>query len=174
MLIDVTHLSQKSFWDVLETSAKPPIVSHGGARSFCPDLGNLTDDQLRALAKHNGVVGIHFVSHVVKAPDTVATLDDVVDHISYLADLMGIDHVGIGADYFPYNDAYTQAQKKFMEMVDLGARGNIAEITYARGLESIASMENLTLRLGERGFRTEDIRKILGLNLLRVYREVLH
>jgi len=172
MVTDVTHLSVRSFWDVLELSEKPVVLSHGGARSFCPDQGNLNDDQLKALADGGGVVGIHFCSHIVKAPNTIATVDDVVDHISYLVDMIGIDHVGIGGDYFPYNDKYIETQEVFMEVVDAGDRENVGLIAYPKGLESIETLANLTCCLWNRGYKAEEIQKILGLNFLRLYREV--
>ncbi len=173
IVADGTHLSRRAFRELLDLSDVPVIASHSGSFAFCPDPGNLRDEDLQALARQGGVAGVHFCSHIVKGPDCVATLDDLVDHIAYIADLVGVDHVGIGGDYFPVNDAYVTAQQQFMAVTDPGQRGRTDLIYFVKGLENISRMPRLTEHLQRRGFKDDDVRKIIGGNWLRVYRQVL-
>ena len=117
---------------------------------------------------------MHFCSHIVKGPDCVATLDDLVDHIAYVVDLIGVDHVGIGGDYFPVDEAYTTAQQQFTEVARAGGKeGRTDQIAFVQGLERISHLPRLTEHLQRRGFSDDDIRKIIGGNWLRVYQQVL-
>lgn len=93
IIVDVSHLSDLGFWDVVEVSKDPIIASHSNARGLCDHLRNLTDDQVKAVAERGGVVGVNFYPEVVHEE---ATLGRVLDHFDYL---VGADHVGIGSDY---------------------------------------------------------------------------
>jgi len=173
ILGDMTHISRQGFFDVLEHSDQPVIASHSSAFAFCPDPGNLTDDQMRALAEAGGVAGVHFCSHIVKAPNCVATMEDVVDHIVYMTDLMGVDHVGLGCDFLPYDDSFRHAQELFMAEIDPRGRERIDLLAFVRGLDRIGQLRRLIPRLRQRGFDDDEIRKLMGGNWLRVYRAVL-
>jgi membrane dipeptidase len=97
MMLDLSHISKKSYYDALELYTSPVLVTHANARALCPHWRNLDDNQLRALAEHGGVVGITQVADFVK--EGQANLDDLVDHIAYIADLIGVEHVGLGSDF---------------------------------------------------------------------------
>ena len=98
MLIDVSHLAVRGFWDVIEATSQPIIASHSDSRTLCDHVRNLTDSQLLAIRDHGGVVGINyyplFLNH-----DGRATLTDIIRHLEYMVALMGVDHVGLGSDF---------------------------------------------------------------------------
>lgn len=147
MVVDVSHLSESGFWEVVELSSHPVIASHSNARALCDHVRNLTDDQIRALAKKGGVMGINFFPGFLRQ-DGPARIDDVVRHIDYVVELVGPDHVGLGSDY----DGIS---------------------TVPEGLEDPSRLPALTEALARRGYDDETIRKILGENFARVFRVVL-
>ncbi len=146
MLVDVSHLSEAGFWNVLEVSTKPIIASHSNCAALCPHRRNLSDEQIIALAKQGGVVGVTFAPDFVH-PETAA-LAGVLDHIVHIAELVGARHVGIGSDF-----------------------DGIAATPV--GLEDVGKLPGITLGLLERGFSERDIEMIMGKNLLRVLEQVL-
>ena len=163
IIIDLTHIPQRAFDDVLALTKHPVIISHCAARTVTTDL---SDEQIRAIAQNGGVLGLHFYStYMAKRLDdgTVAeeiSPSDLVDHIDYIANLVGIDHVGIGADFFP-------------------THGEWAEFQQAQGTDNIrwiikdkSAMPDVTRELVRRGYSDGEIQKILSLNFLRVCRTV--
>ncbi len=164
MMVDISHVADKTFWDVIATSSAPPIASHSSCRALDPAPRNMTDDMIRALAKKGGVMQINFYcaflspksleydeTHPSKegVPSDMppATLADVVAHIDHAVKVGGIDAVGLGSDF----DGIECAPK---------------------GLEDVSKWPNLTRALLEKGYSAADIRKIYGGNLLRVMRAV--
>ena len=143
MLVDVAHISERGFWDVMEVATRPVIVSHGNCTAVCDHPRNLTDEQLRALAENGGSLGVTFVPAFVdaKAP----TLARLLDHIDHAVQLVGADTVGIGSDF------------------DGG--GTL--------VEDAAAFPQITEGLIARGYSEVDVKKILGENHLRVFREAL-
>jgi membrane dipeptidase len=148
MMIDVSHVSAQSFWDVIAITKAPIIASHSACASLTDSDRNLTDEQLRALAGNGGVIQIAAVPNYVRAKDPAAppTLKDFVDHLDHAAKVAGIDHVGIGSDF------------------DGG--GGVP------GFNNVAEAPNVTIELVRRGYTEEQIGKIWGGNLLRVWRDV--
>ncbi|HHW99120.1 MAG TPA: membrane dipeptidase [Firmicutes bacterium] len=146
ILVDVSHLSDPGFWDAVEISKHPIIASHSNARAVCNHRRNLTDEQIKALAKNGGVMGMNFAAGFVKA-DGQPTLDDLLDHIDHIVQLVGPHHVGLGSDFD-----------------GIGAT--------PEGLNDVTSMPLITEGLVKRGYSDEHIRLILGENYLRVFREV--
>jgi membrane dipeptidase len=177
MMVDISHVADKTFWDALEVSTAPPFASHSSARSLSNVPRNMTDEMIGALAKKGGVVQINFACEFLSQATadasksilprlmaareennralmeeyrkTVppATLQDVVAHIDHVAKVGGINAVGIGSDF----DGIT---------------------CVPTGLEDVSKFPNLTRALLEKGYSAEDIRKIYGGNLLRVMRSV--
>jgi membrane dipeptidase len=157
MIVDISHVSDKTFWDVLAVSSAPPFASHSSCRAFCNAPRDMTDEMIVALAKKGGVVHINFEcsfltqeardAYVAKKPQPPATLDDVVKHIDHVVKIAGIDAVGIGSDF---------------DGVDC----------VPSGLEDVSKFPKLTRALLEKGYKAEDIRKIYGGNTLRVMRAV--
>lgn len=143
MMVDLSHASQKSFWDALECSSKPIICSHSSSRALCDHTRNLTDEQMRALAASGGVAQICLYSGFLKK-DGGATVDDAVRHIMHAVDVMGVEHVGIGSDF------------------DGG--GGLP------GLEDASWFVTLTERLMAQGLSDMDLSLIWGRNFLAVWR----
>ena len=145
IVYDVSHLSDSCFWDVVEVKKGPFIASHSNCRAVCDHQRNLTDDMIKALADHGGVMGMNFAPAFVDKEK--ATVEKLVDHIDHIVDLVGPDHVGLGSDFD-------------------GIR------TTPEGLEDVSKMPNITRELVRRGYSDDDIKKILGGNHLRVFKEV--
>ncbi|WP_274651475.1 dipeptidase [Paenibacillus humicola] len=98
ILLDVSHLSERSFWDMADTTAKPLIASHSNARAVCDHPRNLTDDQIKALIAMDGLIGLTFVPQFVK-PDANVSVADVLNHVERVCGLGGEDHLMFGSDF---------------------------------------------------------------------------
>jgi membrane dipeptidase len=189
MIIDISHVSDETFFDVMETTKDPVIASHSGCRALNPHHRNMSDKMLRVLGDNGGVIGIVFVlpfltpeynkamgdliaigqpwfrktapvedldvriaiEHLRAGQDwpmeNLPTIDDVLDHIDHAVKIAGVDHVGLGADMYPRTPS------------PVGIRGAQDYPQITRGLK-------------KRGYADEDIEKILGGNLLRVWKTV--
>lgn len=191
MLVDVSHLSEEGFWDVIENTKSPVIASHSNCYSLNPHFRNLTDEQMKAIAKNGGYIGINFhdkfldneadmkrtLNAYEKFPDELnalnelygddlirynkerekflsennilggTSIDKVIEHIDYVKNLIGVDYVGIGSDFdggiSPPNELYDAS-------------------TYPL----------ITKKLVEKGYSAEEIKKVLGGNFLRVFKQV--
>jgi len=147
MLIDVSHLNEPGFWDVIEASSSPVIASHSNAKALCDHPRNLTDEQIRAIADGGGVIGVNFCTAFLTSSGA-ATLDDVLNHIDYLVKVGGIETVGLGSDF----DGITETPI---------------------GLENCSRTLILADGLNGRGYSVDAIEKIMGGNLLRLCANVL-
>lgn len=98
MLVDVSHLSEKSFWDVIEAANAPIIASHSNAKAICSHPRNLNDEQLLAIKANNGVVGINLYPFFL-SDSGEASMDDIILHIEHIAAVTGENHIGLGTDY---------------------------------------------------------------------------
>ena len=102
MLIDVSHMNERAFWDTLEIINQPIVATHSNAHALCQQARNLTDQQLKAVKQSNGMVGVNFDVAFIRADgqrNTQTSLDVIVDHLDYLVDHLGEDHVGFGSDF---------------------------------------------------------------------------
>jgi membrane dipeptidase len=170
MLVDLAHAGERTALEAFEASRAPCIVSHANARALNDHWRNLTDEMLRALAAKNGVIGITaYAAFCQPKSGTRPTVHDVIDHIAYVADLVGIDHVGIGSDFFESESEVRYAD--FASYYPAVQRGFRREETCADGFERIDHFPRLTEALVERHFTEADIKKILGGNHLRVFRD---
>lgn len=148
MMVDIAHVSDKTFYDALETSEAPIFSSHSSCRALCDVPRNMTDEMIKALAKKGGVIQINFSCGFLKQGAGTggrprATLADVVKHIDHVVEIAGVDYVGLGSDF----DGIQCAPE---------------------GLDSVDKWPNLTRALLEEGYTAEEIRKIYGENTLRV------
>jgi membrane dipeptidase len=193
MMVDISHVADKTFWDVMATTKAPVIASHSSARALVDAPRNMTDEMLRAVAKNDGVVQVNFFNgfidesfrkaQLAQAKDQAAAvqayvdqmkaegkpvsyvdedrierewtakiprppLKSLIDHIDHIAKVAGIDHVGLGSDFDGVSGATPQ------------------------GIDSAADLPKITQALLDRGYSGDDIKKILGGNLMRVFREV--
>lgn len=178
MIVDCAHTGHRTSLDAVEHSSAPVIISHANALAVHDNGRNISDELIRAIAGSGGVVGtVGFPAFLVA--EGQPSLDRFIDDIAYKAELVGIDHVGLGIDYFQgqhpvEDDAVARARYE-----TLVAEGHWRPdeyppppYKYPAGIETPATLPRLTERLLERGFAEADIRKILGLNWMRVYREV--
>lgn len=171
MVVDLAHGSMKSAMDAMEASDVPIMISHANARTVTPHRRNVTDEVIRALAQQGGVLGITFYAPFCQTKEgKQPSVVDVVDHIAYVADLVGVDHVGIGSDHFEAESEvrYAAFGAQFADT----QRGFTRENVYADGIERVEQLPNLTAELVRRGFSDEDVRKILGGNHMRLFKSV--
>jgi membrane dipeptidase len=148
MIVDISHVSDKTFWDVLEASKAPVFASHSSCRALCDDARNMTDEMIRGLARKGGVIQINFYPNfLTKRKSPAASLEDVVAHIDHAVKVGGIGAVGIGSDF------------DGIDRVPVG-------------LEDVSKFPRLTRALLEKGYNVEDIRRIYGGNTLRLMRVV--
>ncbi len=190
IMVDISHVSDDAFWQAVDVSAVPVIASHSSARFFTPGFErNMNDDMIKRLAESGGVIMINYGSAFLTEEANLysmskraaekewkedkpeltdkevseqfkliwenehglipyATIEDVLDHIDHVVDIAGVNHVGIGSDYDGVGDSLPT------------------------GLKSVASYPQLINGLLARGYGEEDVRKILGENLLRVWQEI--
>ena len=190
VIIDVSHAGEQAFWDVVDQSQEPIIASHSSVYELCPHYRNLKDDQIKAIAKTGGAVFINFYPGYIDSTfqqkaeiinmkyevelDILAekydpfsnqywfeemkllkhekariapSINDVIKHISYIVNLVGVDYVGIGSDY---------------DGVEI----------MPTGLENVSKLPFLTKKLIEHGYTIREVRKILGGNFKRIFKEV--
>jgi membrane dipeptidase len=193
MMVDISHVADKTFWDTIAVTKAPVIASHSSARALTNAPRNMTDEMLRAVAKNGGVVDVNFYSSFVdedyrkasepigkQAAEAVKAYEDkmkaegkpipyteidriehgyaekiprppfksLIDHFDHIAKVAGIDHVGLGSDFD-------------------GVSGQTPQ-----GMNSAADLPKITQALLDRGYSADDIKKILGGNVLRVFRQV--
>lgn len=125
MAVDVSHISEKGFWDVLETAKKPVIASHSCAAALCPHHRNLTDAQFVALCKNGGVAGVNFYPLFLGGN----TVDDIVRHILHFLALGGENHIGFGSDFDGIQNLPEEicGAADFDKIINALLRGNISE-----------------------------------------------
>jgi membrane dipeptidase len=165
IVVDVAHLSERGFWDLLEVAERPVIASHANARALCSHPRNLDDQQIRALAETGGVVGLVIYAGFVDPQEP--TLSRAIDHVAYIADLVGIEHVGLGIDL----------SVRDLELVGAAAQEalvppGMAGVTVA-GMERVEDLPRLTAEMKARGFDDDEIRRFLGGNWMRVFQAIL-
>jgi membrane dipeptidase len=187
MLVDLSHVGEQTFYDAIATTTKPVLVSHSCVYALCPFRRNLKDDQIKAVAKNGGVIHLNFYSGFLdsnfekrsdaftakhktemdsltkinpepyfmqlylfeKYPDEVKGLRPplslLLDHLDYIVKMVGVDYVGLGSDFDGINSS-------------------------PQGLDGVEDFPKITEELVKRGYSNKDIRKILGGNLLRVFK----
>lgn len=144
IMLDLSHAAENTFYQALEHYHKPVLVTHANARALCNHPRNLTDRQLKALAENGGIIGINQVADFVK--EGTPGVDDLIDHIVYMAELIGVEHLALGSDF------------------------DGADSIVMPGVEAYANWESL---LERRNFKPQEIRAIMETNALGVIRQVL-
>lgn len=168
MLVDVSHLSEAGTQHILDIATRPVIATHSASRALRDHHRNLSDAHIGGIAKTGGVVGCPVLPLFIAERD--ATLDGIVDHIQHIIDVGGVDHVGIGPDFI--HDYYDQVYPH-MESMQIPGLENIDLKQSVPGMVGSPDFPNLTGAMLERGFSEETIRKVLGENFMRVFREEL-
>ncbi|TDE13995.1 dipeptidase [Jiangella asiatica] len=170
MLVDVSHTGERTSLDAVEVSTAPVVASHSNPAALHPSARNISDELIEALAASGGLVGINgFSAFLGDADGDGPGLDRFVDHLVYVADLVGIEHVALGLDY-TIRDAprelYDQYVRDGMWSADTYPP---PPWSFPSGLDTAAEFPKLTERLLERGFGEADVRAVLGENWLRVF-----
>jgi len=190
MMVDVSHVGEQTFWDVIQTSRKPVIASHSSVWTLCRNRRNLKDEQIRAIAKSGGIVCINFAPFFIDstfgekekimrekckiqldsisaffksddhAKDSATSqflkakylkiqppLQKLIDHFDYIIKLVGVDYVGIGSDFDGIGVTPLE-------------------------MEDVSYLPNITRELLNRGYSETDVKKILGQNFIRVFKEI--
>jgi membrane dipeptidase len=155
MLVDISHLNETGFWDVIELSKAPLLATHSNCKALCSHHRNLNDDQIKALAENSGVINLSFCAGFIKDgvsfgdPEALkkVTIQDWLDHLDHAVELVGTGHVGVGSD------------------LDGGCG--------FPGLDDVTRFTSLTQGMVARGYSNQDIEKILGGNNLGVFKKVL-
>jgi membrane dipeptidase len=148
ILIDVSHLNEKGFWDVAHTSLAPLVATHSGVHALCPSPRNLTDAQLDAIGEAGGLVGVNFHVAFLRADgqeDEDTPISDIVRQVDYIARRIGIEHVAFGSDFD-------------------GAK-------VPRELGDVAGLPKLVAALRANGYGEADLEKITHENWLRIFRQ---
>ena len=148
MAVDVSHIAPAGFWDVLETSGKPPLATHSNAKALCAHPRNLDDEQIKALVKAGGLIGITFAGQFLEEDYHNACIASVYKHIAYILDLSGDDrHVGFGSDFdgISHPPSDINGYQDFAPLLDyLSARGlsdaTLARITHQNVLAYLAKV----------------------------------
>ena len=171
MMIDISHLAPAGVADVFNLTSGFIIASHSNARAVCDHPRNLTDEIIKMIAERGGIVGLSLFSTLLNKDKELATVEDLGDHIDYIVGLVGIDFIGLGPDFSEFSFRMSQWS---------GARGNMEGLQYGNKesyfhpeLRDWTHFPNITRALLTRGYSEEAIRKILGENFIRVYKNVL-
>ncbi|WP_153307424.1 dipeptidase [Desulfospira joergensenii] len=166
MILDLVHINEYGFFEALDLAQRPPVVSHSNVKTICNSFRNLTDDQLKALSRRGGVVGLNCLGFLIDGAFENQTIDRLLDHLDYIVDLIGIDHVGFGPDYIDYMIDFTRENLKKFPLY----RG---DLQFAIGASCISDMQKFVDRLLNRGYLEPEVEKIMSLNFLRVYQQNL-
>lgn len=158
MVIDTSHIPDPDpvFQDIVELSQSPVIDSHRGVKGVTNIPRNISDERVKAIAKTGGVIGLQFFSLVLtNEPNRRATVDDLMRHIGHIVELVGIDHVSLGPDFLDSSLASRSSDY------------------YIKEIEDISKLHRVADALVENGYSDTDIGKVLGENILRVYKQIL-
>ena len=188
MIVDMSHVSDKTFYDVLQVTTKPVIASHSSCRSISDVPRNMTDDMLRALARNGGVVGVNFSASFLNQQDAEELKKSISSENALEPNLTGAELDEFAAKEYFKDKAAIHVGKATVEdaaeCIDhvvkvagidhVGIGSDFDGVTSVpRGLEDVSKMPNLTAALLKRGYSEKDIRRIMGGNFLRVLREVV-
>lgn len=161
MVVDLSHMNREGFFQSLEVATAPLIVSHANACALLDNPRNLGDDQLKAIAAQGGLVGIFALPDRVAKKD--ANLEDLLKHLDYMVELMGIEHVALGLDFIKYDGPRTLKDQHHP----------LHKRTYVKDFEEIEDMPKLIEGLARHGYKEKEIALILGGNSLRVFKNIL-
>lgn len=162
VIIDLAHISPAGFEDVCEMATKPVIISHTNARRYFDIERNVSDEQIKMVGERSGVIGINAV--LVSPRQEDATLDRYIDHIEHVRDLIGINGVALGFDFFEFIVRQWSAEDRKTKLTHAHFIPDLTDHSHSRGL---------TRRLIERGFSDDEIEKLLFRNWMRIFEQLL-
>ena len=161
MILDVSHINEKSFWDVMDVSNGPILASHSNAKALASAARNLTDDQLLAIRDTKGLVGLNAFNDFVSDISEEQTVDGLVRHASYIADKIGVEHLGLGFDVFEFLN--TDFMKSYSDQDD----------SLLKGLEDCSKVPVLIEKMKKAGFTDKDLEMVSGGNWLNLIQRVM-
>lgn len=161
IIIDVSHANDKTFWDIYEKTTKPFIASHSNCRALCDVNRNLSDEQLKAISDRGGLVGLNSFNEFVHLDKEKQDLKHLVNHLDHLVEIMGVDHVCFGFDFFDFLENDTTDD--FVEGDTIGTLG----------FENAYETQDLIDEMIKRGYSKEDIEKISYKNFHRIIKELI-
>ena len=161
MVMDVSHLNDKCFWDVINLAQGPIIASHSNSRVVCPHMRNLTDDMLKAVAATGGLAGMNSMREFIAEKHDDQTVERLADHVCHIADLIGTEHIGLGYDFDDY-----------LEEGALTAFSDNIDSPSGAGISNEAEASNLLEVLRQRGFSQKELDAIGYGNYYRVFEQV--
>ncbi|HYR23789.1 MAG TPA: membrane dipeptidase [Chthoniobacterales bacterium] len=165
IIVDLAHINPAGFKEIVDLTTKPLVVSHTNSRKFYDVERNISDEQINMIGQRRGVIGINSV--LVNPKQKESTLDRYVDHIEHVANLIGMDCVGIGFDFFEFiYRQWPESKKKWMAE-------KLTTPHFIPDLTNHSHARNLTRKLIERGFSDNDLGKILRDNWMRIFEELL-
>lgn len=173
IVVDTGHCGKQTTLDACKYSQKPVIASHTGAEEVYFHYRNKSDEEIKAIADTGGVVGVYAMPWFLCEDENNTTVEDLLDHIEYIINLVGIDHVGIGTDW-PMSDltwSLVYFKENIMEKLGF-KKGDGAATEKFIGLEKFSNFINITRGLVSRGYSDEEVKKILGSNWLRVFNAI--
>lgn len=169
ILVDVSHISDAGFYDVIDLSEAPIIATHSNCRSLCEHGRNLTDDMIRQIAAGGGLISLNFFPLFVRPEN--ATVFDLVDHIDHISNLVGPKYIGLGPDFCAGRYGWVMRSWWSRGSSDHNARAE-KPYDFPEGVEDITQMKNMTRALVMRGYSDQEITGILGENYLRLLDKV--
>ncbi len=182
ILVDVSHCSEQVGWDALKVSTAPIVISHSSSKAVCHHDRGKSDELAKAVADRGGFFGVVIVPGFI-SESTDVTLDDFARHVEHLVDVIGVDHVGIGTDktgpgpgtesLITYPTTMPRHRPGTFDWAGFRLKEHRLTPEYhLRGYENFGDWPNLTVHLAQRGFNEDELRKLLGLNFLRVFRDI--
>src|SRR5580692_5148007 len=172
MAVDCGHAGDRTMLDAFEISKRPVIISHGNARAINPGHPRcVTDEAIQKMAKTGGAMGINFISFMVKDHEPT-TVDDAIDHIDYIARLVGIEHVGIGSDFGLESNDFEPPEMLARMLQTADKRYRVHKREAVGDLAGEKRFYVLTEALVRRKYSDEQIRLVLGENWRRVLNSI--
>ncbi|MFW9777864.1 MAG: dipeptidase [Candidatus Heimdallarchaeota archaeon] len=173
MMITLSHCGTQTALDAIEHSKDPCLFNHTGARALNPKVGRLrTDEELKAIAEKGGVVGISAIPNQLSL-EKKQGIEDHLNHIDYIVNLIGINHVGIGLDNTFHDQVGFHRKLAASKEINLERTGIVLAADYMWGLESPEEWPNIIRGLVKRGYSDTEIEKIIGGNALRIIEKVI-
>lgn len=179
IVIDLTHVGERSTLEVMELSSQPVVFTHSNPRALVENPRNITDEQIRICARMGGVVGLTNFGPLNFRPEMTGRprLEHFIELIDHVAGLVGIEHVGIGTDMshgtYPDGDLIrtrnSGSAARYSQLIEVSSR---SRLRYVEGFDDYGQITGVIEALGRRGYTDADIGRILGGNLLRVFRQV--
>jgi membrane dipeptidase len=173
ILVDLSHCGIQTALDAIEHSKDPCLFNHSGARALNEPVGRLRkDEEIKALAEKGGVFGVSAIPNQLSC-EPEQSIDDHINHIEYVANLVGVDHVGIGLDNTFHDQVAFHRKLVAEKTVNLERAGINLAADYIYGLESPSDWPNIIRGLVKRGYSDAEIQKIIGGNALRIIEQVV-